>query len=783
MSNSFPKTTLRCVVASLALTPFLFAASPASAQQAETDAGNRIEEIIVTAQKREQNLQDVGLSVTALDATGMARAGIQDISRMQFVTPGFVYSFIGSDAKISIRGANSNNTYGDNSSIAGFFVDGVYRPRASQQSQNYFDMERIEILKGPQGTLYGRNTFAGAVNLYSNRPSTDALTAGVEASFSSYGRVVTNSFLNFPLGDDFALRLAVNTKDSDGYIDNNGDGSDLGQEDALNTRISALWTPSDNIEVLLRYTDIHDEGTGPGIFAAEGVCQPLNSNGFTDAVGEIDSCTPPRPGADANGFFDKDYEVAYDVSQDRDYQEENVTLDIRWDMNDSFSLRYITSYTDFINYLDGDGDFTNTPGYAYWFDEEAESTTHELQATFDSGGAVTATAGLYYSVDDYAFGYSEQPFGQFDYFGPFANSYTGYADWQEIETTTKALFVQAEFAVNDRFRLIAGLRANDEEKDTETFFAPFYLTIDGTDATGPLPGINVDGSTDSRTRDLTPYAISPAASATRDFDKTTYRAGFEWDISGNAMVYANIANGFLSGGVNADGTEFEQQENEAFELGLKSRFADDTVQLNLSFYRNEGTNLTTQTGFLNEQGTFITTTVNGGEVDTNGLEVELTWLVDEWLISASASLMDSEYKTFGATNGFQQFAGVDSPFSTLDGLHPPWTPDATLGFTVSYEIDLGGSGTLTPYMQFFYSSDFNTDDLVTYRAQVQDSYTKTDLRLIWTSGSGNITAEAFIENLEDEAVLTRTNVGGFGLVQSSYAYPQNAGIRVSYSFE
>jgi hypothetical protein len=145
--------------------------------------------------------------------------------------------------------------------------------------------------------------------------------------------------------------------------------------------------------------------------------------------------------------------------------------------------------------------------------------------------------------------------------------------------------------------------------------------------------------------------------------------------------------------------------------------------------------------------------------------------------------MDSEYKTFGAGNGFQQYAGVDVAFSNLDGLSPPWTPDATLGFSVSYDINLGSSGTLTPYLQFYYSSEFNTDDLVTYRAQVQESYTKTDLRLIWTSVNGTFTVEGFVENLEDDAVLTRTNIGGFGLVQSSYAYPQNAGVRLAYSFE
>lgn len=750
---------------------------------AAQDSGFVLEEILVTAQKREQDLQDVDLSVTALDAVSMERAGIRDMSRIELVTPGFSYGFIGSDAKIAIRGANSNNTYGDNSSIAGFFVDGVYRPRASQQSQAFFDVERVEVLKGPQGTLYGRNTFAGAVNLYTNRPSTEALSGGIKTSFADVSGTVTDSFVNIPMGDDFAMRLALNTKDSDGYIDNNGAGSDLGQEDALNYRLSALWTPTEDVEVLLRYTSLEDTGTGAGPFSAEGLCQPINANGFTDPVGALENCTPPRPGAEPNGFFDEKYEVSYDVDYDREYKEENLTLDVNWSINDDLTLRYITSDTDFTNELAGDGDFSNEAGYPYWFDEAADSITHEVTLNSQGDSAFSWTAGLYHSVDDVAFGYSEQPYGTFDYFGPFANSYTGYADWQEIEITTTGIFFQGEYAITDSFRIIAGARDNSEEKDTKTFFAPFYLTVDGTGATGPLPGINADGSTDSRTRDLTAYDISPGASANHDFDDTTYRLGAAWDIADNVMVYANASNGFLSGGVNADGTTFDQQDNEAIEIGVKSRWADNTVQLNLALYQNEGTNLTTQTAVLNDQGTFITSTVNGGSIDTTGFEIELNWLpTQDWLISANASIMDSEHVEFGASNGFQQYAGADSGFSSLNGLEPPWAPDATVYVSVGYDFDLGDAGSLTPFVQFFYSSEFNTDDLVTYRAQVQPAYSKTDLRLIWTSSGGNFGGELFIENLEDEAVLTRTNVGGFGLVQSSYAHPRNVGMKLNYNF-
>lgn len=754
------------------LTRYIAAITAASAMApgiAGADGGAfEMEEIVVTVQKREQNLQDVGISVTALDSKAMDRAGIEDVSRIELVTPGVSYGYIGSDAKISIRGANSNNTFADNSSIAGFFVDGVYRPRASQQSQAYFDVERIEVLKGPQGTLYGRNTFAGAINLHTNRPDTEEMSGGFKASYSRFSKLTTEGFINAPVSDNFALRFAFNTKDSDGWIENKGSGEDLGQDESRNYRISALWTPTEDLDVLLRYTSISEEGITAGIFAAEGTCQPVNASGVTDAYGSQVNCSNPYPGASGNAFFDSPYEVATDVDSERDNEENNISLDVSWAINDTLSLRSITSYTDFDSAFDTDGDWSNQPGYVYYWDEEVHSVTQEVQLISDGDGALTWTAGLYYSVDDIGFGFSQYRVA------PFSNS--DYADWQNIETTTEGAFFQAEYDLTDDLRIIAGVRNNQEEKDTETFSASSN-DING----NPLPGVNADGL-DGRARDLYRYTLRPERSAVREFDIVTWKLGTEWDVNDNVMAFASVSTGFLSGGVNADGSPFEQQESKAFELGLKSRWADDSVQLNLSLYRNEFTNLTTQQ-LINLGGGDVTITVNGGEIETTGLEAELVWMpTEKWLISANASFMDNEYGTFGAANPFEEANGAPVAFLDLDGETPPWSPDMTLSLSVGYDWDLGEMGRLTPFLQMYYSDEYNTDDVVTYSTQKQDSYSKTDLRLIWTSADENISAEAFIENIEDEEVLARTNVGGFDLVQTSYMYPRNYGVKVSYNF-
>ena len=746
-----------------------FTSMTPSVTSAQDASGFALEEVIVTAQKREQNLQDVGISVTALDQQAMSRAGITDISRLELVTPGMSYGFIGADAKVAMRGANSNNTFADNSSIAGFFLDGVYRPRASQQSQAYFDVERVEVLKGPQGTLYGRNTFAGAINVYTNKPDPEALSGSIKGTVERFSRYTTEGFINVPLSENAAVRLAFNTKDSDGYIDNNGPGEDLGQDEARNIRLSGLWE-NDSVVAVLRYSNVSQEGIADGIFSAEGICQPVNENGITDAFGKQENCNNPYPNAVGDSKFDEPWEANIDVDADRDNQEENVTFDIKADLSDTVSARYITSWTDWDSEFDWDGDWSPLPGYVYYWDEQTESITNELQFLYQ-GENLKATLGGYYSEDEIDFGFSQYRVS------PPQGSFSDFADWQEIETTTTGIFFQGEYSIIDNLRVIGGIRYSEEDKDTDSFSGS------STDEEGnPLPGVNPTGLS-GRAIDIYRYTLIDENSANQSFDDTTYRAGIEWDMNDEVMFYVSYSTGFLSGGVNADGTAFDQQESEAYEAGMKSRWFEDTLQANVAIYYNEYTDLTTQELVDVGGGVFQTRTVNGGEIETSGLEADLTWIpTEQWIVSAGLSIMDNEYGDFGAANPFVQANGVDTVFLDLEDQTPPWAPDMTLSLSVGYDWDLGDMGHLTPFLQFYYSDEYNTDDVVTYKQQEQDSYTKTDFRVIWESASMHMEAEAFVENIEDEEVLARTNVGGFDLVQTSYLYPRNYGVKFTYRF-
>ena len=308
------RTMFRLGSASAAL---LAAAAPGWAQSAGPSAGqptrsdtpspttpeatpgkqDQLGEIVVTANKRAQNLQDVGATVQALTSEDLAKAGINDVSRVENLSPGLIYAKGGNDAKIAIRGINSNSTFADNTSVVGFFVDGVYKPRASQQTRAFFDVERVEVLRGPQGTLYGRNTLGGAINLYSKAPdlSRPGLSFGLDSRFSRFNELRNEAYVNAGVTDDFGLRFALLTDNSSGWVKNQT-GRNLGIQDTLSFRGSARYRVSGSTDIVLRVSHIREDGNPAGMFAINGSCRPTDANGLTDPFGSVLDCQNPRRG-------------------------------------------------------------------------------------------------------------------------------------------------------------------------------------------------------------------------------------------------------------------------------------------------------------------------------------------------------------------------------------------------------------------------------------------------------------------------------------------------------
>ncbi len=794
----------------LAVTPVAAQTAVQTAAQADDEGG--LAEIVVTAQKRTQNVQDVSATVQALSGEDLAKSGITDVSRVEQLAPGLVFAKGGNDAKIALRGANSNSTFADNTSIVGFFVDGVFKPRASQQSRAFFDVQRLEVLRGPQGTLYGRNTLGGAINLNTNGPdlSKPGLSGSADIRYSRFNQIRTESIINLGISDSFGARFALLTDNSDGWVKNLV-GPNLGVADTFSFRASARWKPSDKVDLTLRVTRIAENGNPAGMFAINGACRTTDANGLTDPFGPISDCQNPRRGSGGTPRFDLIDGVPGLSNKDkrtviRDYvhadrlRETNATLEGAFDLGPVL-LRSISSFTNYTSLLGNDSDYSSNPHGREWVEENNKSYTQEVQLISKWDGPFQVTAGGYISKDELLFSYSSIRQTQDNLAArPTAVSTNGVTlpvqtgtplvslnnminaasnNTQFIESRYIGLFGEATYSITDTLRVIGGVRYNSERKDAINGNAVYVGSL--------TPTVAPDDP-----RLIFPYnpATATAKSNVRaTFNNVTWRAGAEYDVADHVMLYGTAATGFLSGVMNQNGSVTQPQKSRSFEVGVKSRFWDRRAQVNLALYDVRYSDLATtfQIPTPGNVGAFTTLSSNGGILNARGAELSVLLLpVDPWRLSFGASYSHAEYGKFGANlpGGFQVINGAvpASRFIDLSGQRPPYTPKFTFQASTSYDFDVG-IGTLTPQVNFRYSdSYFAHGGLPFDQSGFQSSFTQTDVRLSLLTKDERWLFEIYAENLEDVMINQRTQTGGDGLQQANWGLPRNFGGRVKIRF-
>ena len=812
-SQLFKRSALAPAIATALVTLFLFGASTAGAQQddgqtEEVQDDRFLEEVIVTATRREESLQDIGMSVSAFNSEQLAQAGVTDVSRLPFLVAGLTYATAGNDAKFNLRGANSTNTFGDNASIVGVYVDGVYKAKASQQTRAFFDIERLEFLRGPQGTLYGRNTFAGALNLYSFKPNTDFAEGAINGRYESFNTMRMEGFFNLPVNDTFALRIAGYYENGDGYLINNA-GPNAAAPDSLGLRVSALYEPSDNLDFLFRYSYIQEKGTTAGLFGYKNICRTVTPQGITDAFGAVKDCQNPYRGSFAEPRGDTDeYRISQDFLPDGNLSEHMAILEINWDAGPVL-LTSITSYTDYKNEIPNDFDFSSSPYNVGGADEYVKSFTQEVVINSNYDSAFQWTTGAYYSKDkfeNYFWIFNQTvadnsgrpivdtPYGPYTLFDgtPLASFDTSlggaFADSNWIESKTSALFARGTWSVMDNLRLVGGVRFNKEKKKAYGGGSNFT-------ANGPVTQLFTNGDAplvipSERLQVFAYDKNAPGANSTDEtYKNTSWLASVEWNLNDDMMFYGTYSTGFLSGALNNNGTHTEEQESQMYELGFKSVLLDGTLLFNLAAHWTKYSNLLAQLQTVvtdPDTGVFtvVTTTRNGGEIKAKGIELEMQYRpTDEWSLGLNATFLDAEFGEFFQTSPYQFNRGVPSVPESMKGETPGWAPDFALNFFAEYRFNLANGSVLVPGVLFAYSDSYNTSNLYSLDPNTdQDSFTRTDLRLTWYSPSGNYTVAAYAENIENEAVLSRGNNGSQDNVQTGYLAPRNYGIMFNVRF-
>ncbi len=817
------KATLKTLIATasaLAFSTPVFAQSPASPAAPAPAADNGgIEDIIVTAQRRAENIQNVSIAIQAITAEGLVRSGITDVTRLDLVAPGVTFARYGADSKISIRGANSNNTFLDAAPTVGVFIDGVFRPQATQQTRSFFDVDRVEVLKGPQGTLYGRNTLAGAVNVWTKSPDASQFGIGGTVSYARFNTLRTEAYVNVPLiGDRLALRVAGLQENGDGYVQNQT-GPNLGAPSTISVRGSLRYEGDDGGSVLLKLQNVRERGSQLGLFAFNGACRQVTTQGFTDPFGTVTDCQNPRRGAAGAPRFDQlgPLTVQRGIVPPTKIDEFSAVLDVNLPLGADFGARGIFSYTGFKVNLGQANNFAAAPYAADLYFSSVKSWTNEIQFSNKNGPFKILAGGyasrdeikylsatLRYYVDNTAVRVSvpvngsptvslpvliATPIsGPINVGDPLAVNGAGLPtrngqssnNFQYLNVDNYGLFGQASYEITSGLRLVGGIRYSSENKSainyggansTTSFVGPQFPTF-----------INTD---------IEQFSTNPSLATSRtqrSYNNVTWRGAIEYDVAPNVMLFANVATGFLSGNLNTDGTTTDQQTSINYEAGIKSRFLNNRIQVNASVYHVEYSNLITSFQRPNNSGGVDTISANGGAIKSTGAEIIVEARpIDNLRLTASASVLDAKFGVFNVLVPYQLYNGnpnASAKFISLQGGTPPFSPKFQATFIASYDIQLGSAGKLTPNIQFYFSGRYSSQTQVSFidPAGTQEAFTKTDLRLSWNDASDRFGIDAYVENIEDNIVKLRTTYGGDGIEQITYGYPRNYGVRLRAKF-
>ena len=689
------------------------AAPPQSEGPARDDT---VGDIIVTAQKRSESVQDVPIAITAVSGDTLVRSGITGTDALQRVAPGLSVSAIGSGfvSYTYIRGGGTNQLdIGADPSVA-YFIDEIYIGGTAGLQFDLFDIDHVEVLKGPQGTLFGRNAASGAISIVTKRPSS---VAQGYASFEAgnYGIVLARAGLTGPLaGDSLFYRLAVGYKHNDAFVENLAEGENPGKLSSLSGRAQIEWR-GDGLNFLL---------TADGLRARNGQTgQFLSTASKTSILTPAANALYPLPG---ESFYRHYYRPGFE-NQDL----WSVSGRLEWSTPIG-ELTAITAYRD--NRFDRSQDYTpGVDALRLVTDSRDRTFSQEVRMVSDADQRLRWVAGLFYYRAKQTMEY-QQVAGSTFVVPPVRN--TVRTDDHRLVTNSYAAFGQLSFDIVDDLTLIAGLRYTLDEKRSRRDLS----TVPATATSNFL--VNADEAWD---------AFTPAVT-------------LQYDFSPDVMVYGSYRRGFKSGGFQPapvatpaiGGTPFNPENVDAYEIGLKSALLNRTLTFNVNLFLSKiGDQQVLQTlpGAINLVSNAGATTAKGFDVSIKARPMRALRLTGD-LTYQEARYDRYETLVAGVVN---DFAG-NSQFRS---------PDVSLSLSAEYDVDIGDAGRLTPAVQYSYrSKQFFTAANLSTPGLYQPGYDLADARLTYTPARGDWDLTAWVRNIGDTRYFRNIVViGTTGLAQ------------------
>jgi iron complex outermembrane receptor protein len=749
------------VVSSVACT----AAFAASADQGPVDtssspaaASDAIEEIVVTAERRQETVQKSSVPIQVVTGEELERSGVTQSTDLNRIAPGLQIGTGGDAPQIYIRGIGDFAVSALSNPAVAFNVDGVYVARPQGTNSEFYDLERMEILKGPQGTLYGRNATGGAINLITRAPTLEEFDGRASLELGNDSLKHFEGAVNIPLGATVAMRAAVNVVDRAGYL---SDGTDDDVRQA--GRIRLLWKPNEDFSALLNADFAHEGGHGPGytLLPRPPGTGPWDS-ASSAAANAILTTTPPL------GFLVP--QVADDSFRNNRFW--NVSAQLEWNLGFA-TLTVLPAYRNSQlgerNYPAG---LRNTIPTAT---SHATSTEARLA---NSSERLKWVAGLYY--------FRENQQSQQEIFeGLLQDNINNYSPI----TSSYAAFGQATLSITDALRLIGGMRYTYEDQ-----------SLSGT--------IHTDSPMNLPPGTPLPHLLE-AFGGKQHFSATTWKGGAEYDLTPQNMLYATASTGFKAGGFNqtvAPMATYRPEKLRAYEFGARNRFFAGRLQVNVEVFKWDDNDNQVAHVLFDPLGNVNLLTQNAGRASIKGANIDLQARVTtNDTVSLFTEYNDAVYRSFSYDSAYSIFGNpilnptstgcrIGAPFAgtipgtmlaTVDcaGFQLPRSSRWTAHASYLHEFDLANGAVIVPRInaQFASAQWLAVDFVPTERV---GSYTIVDFDLTYTDASNRWAIAAFLHNAADRAAYSGGGEQAFvpQLVYATILPPRTFGIRADYNF-
>ncbi|MBA3582080.1 MAG: TonB-dependent receptor [Gammaproteobacteria bacterium] len=723
-----------------------------------------LDEIVVTAQKREQNLQDVPLSVTAVSGRKMQQMLLNDMTAVAAYVPGLSID-VSDDTNIHMRGLGSGDNEGFEQSV-GMYIDGVYMSRGRQYRSALVDVNRVEVVKGPQGILFGQNTIAGAISVVTNRP-TDTFEASASATVGiEYGDDQITGIISGPLTEKIKGRFVVNAHQMDGYLENTnattnveGAPGDVPQDDDHTLRGSLDIAVNENVNMFIK--------------AELGSYERLNSTTQMTVNGNF---TPTASWGNLFQLADPTHETTLDTTvhsgsdnADKQYKEfdttdtQNLVFSLDHALKDGLVMTYVTGYTDYDYQNAKDVDFTPLPLIFRERQQAFDQLSQEIRITSPAGENIEYIGGVYYQQDNLDSHVRSDLHGktlgilnsQFNFLtASIINNF-------EQDGTTAAVFAQGSIKLPANTKLTLGGRYSSVRKEVSKnqYIANYGTETENVLLQTPMLGLGFDKHSFTQSRTDTEFTPS---------------VNFQWEPDATAMLYAGVSTGFKAGGFNEDQESanpafnpdyrdefaYDPETSASLELGSKFNLNDGATRLNIALFYTQFENLQTSTLV----GTNFVVS-NAAEATTTGFEIDTQWLVTESLeAGGSVAYVKAEFDKFNNAPCTSPVAAaylagrctitgtspLDIPIGSTDlsGQTLPFAPEWTANVYARYIIPMND-------LNWTIQGDANYTDAYFFEADLdpldkQDAYTKYDLRLALGHADGIWEAALVGKNITDK---------------------------------